>query len=282
MSTNRIDQPAAIGSATELPHNYVVIVHASFEENEQLEIMDVLAVMQCNRTLYPPSTLPTDADKEMMPILNWIAFAFLGKITLYLTMNRGYPEKAEEDNGVEFLKVLRNALRSFEQGGTISQVRGNRQNAVDPHTACAEKPITVSVDAYFDQLVMAWTAAASGHHEKHRILRLVRTYDCTNAVLPDGNAALRFTFATLISVIKEKKAGERDELYVFRDVNDQMKFGARLCHLALSSVKRVSSCVVDPSRHGDTRHHSPATEESDQMPGQDAARAEPGYQWWFR
>ncbi|KAF9234185.1 hypothetical protein BU15DRAFT_65928 [Melanogaster broomeanus] len=92
-----------------------------------------------------------------------------------------------------------------------------------------EKPTIIPVDAHLDDLVVKWNAA--GHNEGGVILDFARRYD-KNAVLMDGNAALRFVFAKFIAVIRKGKVGEEDEMYVFRDVEDKTRRGTSLCGLA--------------------------------------------------
>ncbi|KAF9232933.1 hypothetical protein BU15DRAFT_67025 [Melanogaster broomeanus] len=92
------------------------LVHATFEEKKQLEVMGALAMMQFLWTLRPlVPTQPMHADNKIAsavvrdPVGDVAAMALgaqPGKLTMYLTLNRGCPEKADEDNAVEFLRVL--------------------------------------------------------------------------------------------------------------------------------------------------------------------------------
>ncbi|KAF9231930.1 hypothetical protein BU15DRAFT_67926, partial [Melanogaster broomeanus] len=256
------EQPGATGSATRSkPED---IVQADFDENKQLEIMGALALMRYIRSLGSSLTLPWSiTDNKTLSILNWIASIFVrnpddaaaaatlrvqpGEITLYLALNRGYPEKADEDNAVEFLRVLRKVLHLFQHDPSSAHLElvymavsacharlSHKLEAIDKMQWSytpdgAEKPSIIPVDAHFDDLVVKWNAA--GHNEGGFMLDFAHRYD-KNAVLMDGNAALRFVFAEFIAVIRKKKVGEEDEMYVFRDVEDKMRRGTSLCGLA--------------------------------------------------
>ncbi|KAF9231922.1 hypothetical protein BU15DRAFT_81837 [Melanogaster broomeanus] len=195
--------------------------------------------------------------------MNWIASIFVrnptgdaaaatlraqpGKVTLYLALNRGYPEKADEDNAVEFLRVLRKVLRLFQHDRSSAHMQlvymavsasnarlSHKLEAIDKMPRIytpdgAKKPIIIPVDAHFANLVVKWNAA--GHNEGDVLLDFARRYD-KNAVLMDGNAALHFVFANFIALIRKNKVGEEDEMYVFRDVEDKTRRGASLCGLA--------------------------------------------------
>ncbi|KAF9231924.1 hypothetical protein BU15DRAFT_67922 [Melanogaster broomeanus] len=166
------------------------IVQADFDENKQLEIMGALALMRFIRSLGSSFTEP-HRGRAAAPLR-----AQPGKVTLYLALNRGYPEKADEDNAVEFCEF---------------SARGNRQMPRIYTPDGAKKPIIIPVDAHFANLVVKWNAA--GHNEGDVLLDFARRYD-KNAVLMDGNAALHFVFG-------DNKVGEEDEMYVFRDVEDK-------------------------------------------------------------
>ncbi|KAF9233844.1 hypothetical protein BU15DRAFT_66216 [Melanogaster broomeanus] len=239
------------------------VVHASFEENKQLEIMGALALTRFIRTLlpFPPMQL-TNAGEKMLPILSWIASSFVrnptedvvaaaigtqsGKITLYLAMNRGCPEKADEDNGIEFLRVLLNALRLYQHDRAFAEIEFIHMAVSTTHARLSHKleaidnmpwiytlhpsgeTVALPVNEQFDKMVIKWNAA--GHNEGDRIIGAARSFD--NPSVVDGNSALRFLFAKFISIIRTKKVGEGDKMYAFRDVKDKLRFGIGLCGVA--------------------------------------------------
>ncbi|KAF9242049.1 hypothetical protein BU15DRAFT_60560 [Melanogaster broomeanus] len=174
--------------------------------------------------------------RMLLPILNWIASTFVrspigdvvatalraqpGNITLYLAMNRGYPEKADEDNAAEFLRVLRKALYLFqhddERSAHIELVHmavsatharlSCKLEAIDkmpwtytPHDS--EKAVSLAVNDQFDALVMKWNAAGPNEVMTRTLPRWM-----------DGSATPRFVFTRFISIIRLKKVGEGDKI----------------------------------------------------------------------
>ncbi|KAF9244939.1 hypothetical protein BU15DRAFT_71298 [Melanogaster broomeanus] len=225
-------------------------------------------------------------DKKMLSILNWIASTFVrnpiedvvaaaigtqpGKITLYLAMNRGCPEKADEDNGIEFLRVLRNALRSFPHDPVSAEIElihmavsatharlSRKLEAIDnlpwTYTPHPSETVALPVNEQFDKMVMKWNRA--GHSEGNRIISHARNFD-NHASVEDGNSALRFLFASFISIIRTKKVDARDKMYVFRDVEDKIRLGTGLCGVAsalVDSRKKFFGCRSSDDDYGEWR-----------------------------